>query len=144
MPWDTTHLGKFIAFVPRVPPDDILLRVFALAGLNKGSTFRATNVDIFSFFKKQKELHPDVLDTISFNNDPDFPYSDQLADALAALYASETMYVAFDNTWEFNSNLNYFRVADYEDKAVYQEIAKAFLKEFKCENLLECAQEMVQ
>lgn len=64
-------------------PFELILGIFSFFEKNK--KFTLDEMDVHKFFYEKKKLYPDKFNNIFFDDDPDFPYSEEIADALLRL-----------------------------------------------------------
>jgi hypothetical protein len=68
-----TKIGQFEAYYPDLEPDDLLLRLFG------GPVPKFKNaLELHRMCHQLKAQFPEFFKDISFNHDPDFPYSPQI------------------------------------------------------------------
>lgn len=134
-------IGRFSAYIPNRDLFQTLLSIFSLTGSRPGVTINSPLSKLHAFFYKMKQKYPDFFEDVYFNDDPDFPYSREIADTFIQL--QETEYLTRPNP-----SLNKYRIAADLSKEkpingsidfqVIQDIAEKFRSEFRVENEQSC------
>lgn len=127
-------LGRFEAYVPDRNLFQDILSILSCTGLERDTDINFQQNRLHSFFFNMKKKYPLIFEDVYFNDNPDFPYSREIADVFTRLQESEFL-------TRPNPSLNKYRlVADLgsikiniSDKDQIKKIADQFKDEFKIE-----------
>lgn len=131
------NIGKFKAYFPdqEHETEDIILKIFDEICEDNNIDeleFDMRTHEIFNFFYKMKSEYPKIFQDIHFNNDPDYPYSENIEQAFSIL--QENSYIrrpnpSFKKFTYIKSNKKWANYKEKEQENIKQ-IAIKFRKNF--------------
>lgn len=129
------NIGKFKAYVPDREPYDVVLNIFSY--MNKDEQFSFNPREVQQFFKELKHNNPTIFCDIYFNDDDDFPYSEEIDKALTRL--QDVGFVTRPNPtfyrYKLDANLEKFKEAIPDsERDIYAQLAYDFKSRFYISN----------
>lgn len=133
-------IGRFDAYVPDRDLFNTILCMLSLRGDEK--KFEAPLHKMHQFFYEKKVSHPELFEDVSFNNDPEFPYSSQIAEAFIRLQESGFVTRPNPSLDKYQIDIDFEQIEipalGKKDVEKLEEIAKSFNDEFKESNENPC------
>lgn len=125
-------IGRFDAYIP---DRDLFNTILCVLSLNRGKKIEAPLYKIHRFFYEKKESYPELFEDVSFHNDPEFPYSSQIAEVFTRLQESGFV-TGLDpslNQYQIDVDFKQTEMSELCKKDIenFKEIAKSFNAEFK-------------
>lgn len=134
-------IGRFSAYLPDKDLFQTLLGILSLSSFTRGGEFDAPLHKMHCFFYEMKKAYPSLFEDVFFKHDPDFPYSDEIADVFIRLQESEfvTRPNPSLNCYRMDADLTEKRpIPASDDYEAIKEMAEKFSQKFKIANESVC------
>lgn len=132
-------IGKFMAYTPDRDLFQDMLSILSHTVSEKNETINFPINKLHSFFFERKKENPDFFKDVYFNDNPEFPYSREIADVFIRLQETEFL-------TRPNPSLNRYKLAAdickvdnvSTESELIRHIGRQFKNEFQRENECDC------